>query len=140
MASKEDDPTSGNLATVDPRSLPPALRSSTRKTFGSGDGDGGDQGAFCFVDAVGILLTSGPLMRLPRQAPDARGAEPSEGEGSDGRFIFDGFPKGLEASMVDAVVEVLRAACDAAQRWGLPSAERERLAAWSGVATASFSS
>ena len=112
---------------------------------------GSDRGPSCFVEAVALLLTTGPLARPLQQTeaamPAAKPAtewskkasrmDPGRGVSSVGGWLdFDGLPRDLEESLVDAVTELLRAACAAARRWELPRAHREGLEAWSALATA----
>ncbi|CAN0374913.1 unnamed protein product [Ectocarpus sp. 12 AP-2014] len=112
-----------------------------------------------FLQAVELVLTTGPLSREWRDddgrggSPVVQGADASEeasppGEGvappkagrcEGGRSTFEGFGRNVEASVVASVLELLRRATAAAERWGLSQQERERLALWSRAAAATAS-
>lgn len=108
------------------------------------------------MQAVELVLTTGPLSREWRDdgcgAPVAQAANASEeafpseeaapltaGRRDGGRSTFEGFGKNVEASVVASVLELLRRATAAAERWGLSPQERERLASWSRAAAATAS-
>ncbi|CAM9412554.1 unnamed protein product, partial [Hapterophycus canaliculatus] len=121
---------------------------------------------FSFVQAVELVLTTGPLSRERRDktgtAAAAAAAVPvaattsssDEGPGEvaaggdmatlgcgggaekGASASFEGFEKSVEASVVLAVSDLLREATAAAERWGLSSQERDRLRTWSEAAAA----
>ncbi|CBJ28121.1 expressed unknown protein [Ectocarpus siliculosus] len=112
-----------------------------------------------FLQAVELVLTTGPLSREWRDddgrggspvvqvadaseeaSPSGEGvAPPTAGRCEGGRSTFEGFGKNVEASVVASVLELLRRATAAAERWGLSPQERERLALWSSAAAATAS-
>ncbi|CAM9911655.1 unnamed protein product [Ectocarpus sp. 4 AP-2014] len=112
-----------------------------------------------FLQAVELVLTTGPLSREWRDddgrggSPVVQGEDASEeaspsGEGvappkagrcEGGRSTFEGFGKNVEASVVASVLELLRRATAAAERWGLSQQERDSLDLWSRAAAATAS-
>ena len=130
---------------------------SSSSSVGAKPENGG--GGVSFVQAVELVLTTGPLSRELRSngggastpaAAAAAAAAASSGEGSGqageaaagggggggcgGRSTFEGFGQNVRASVVKAVVELLRGANAAAERWGLTPQERQQLRAWSRAA------
>lgn len=118
---------------------------------------------FSFVQAVELVLTTGPLSRergdkvaiAPAVATTAAiaasteegsrevaagggAAAPGGGGGVEkaSGVIFEGFEKNAEASVVSAVTDLLREAIAAAERWGLSPQDRDRLRMWSQAAAA----
>ena len=111
-----------------------------------------------FLDAVELVLTTGPLSRgengggggasaaaaaaaaaVSTAESSREAAGLSAGSRGGGGPGFQGFGRHVHASVVAAVVELLGAATSAAERWGLPPQERERLKAWSRAAAGASS-
>lgn len=99
--------------------------------------------SICLSEAVGLVLTTGPLARheaaTAAAAADSRGAAVTYLKTAN-REDFDGFGMNVEASVVAAVLELLGAASAAAERWNLSPEERGRLRVWLGAAAAGVAS
>eukprot|EP00752_Nemacystus_decipiens_P005334 g4838.t1 len=115
---------------------------------------------FSIVQAVELVLTTGPLARsrlnngedasspaagatavgMLGEGPEERAVSApgggGGGGGGGGRSTFEGFGQNLGASVVEAVCELLAGVNAAAERWGLSPQERGLLQAWSRAAEA----